>query len=83
MDERYWTRNCHGFRVDSANGRLGIVEDVLYGTDPERPAALAVRGGLFGTRVELVPIEQLAVVEPSRRRVKLLPATDQRPRRAA
>ena len=52
-DDTYWIRNCHGFRVYSPRGRLGIVEDVLYGGDPDRPAALAVRGGLFGAERSL------------------------------
>ena len=34
----YWLRHSHGFRVVSARGRVGIVEDVLYGADRERPA---------------------------------------------
>ncbi|HET9545465.1 MAG TPA: hypothetical protein VFO88_07795 [Gaiellaceae bacterium] len=65
----YWLRHSHGFRVVSARGRVGIVEDVLYGADRERPSALAVRGGLFGTRVEIVPVEEVAHVIP---RSKLL-----------
>jgi hypothetical protein len=65
----YWLRHSHGFRVVSARGRHGIVEDVLYGADRERPSALAVRGGLFGTRLEIVPVEEVAHVIP---RSKLL-----------
>jgi hypothetical protein len=67
----YWTRNCHGFRVELARRRLGIVEDVLYGAEPGRPAALVVRGGVFGGRVELVPVEAVETIEPSRRRLTL------------
>jgi hypothetical protein len=67
----YWLRHCHGFRVDSPRGRLGIVEDVLYGAEHDHPSALAVRGGLFGQRLELVPIETVDTVEPSSKRVAL------------
>jgi hypothetical protein len=67
----YWLRHCHGFRVDSPRGRLGIVEDVLYGAEHDRPSALAVRGGLFGQRLELVSIETVDTVEPSRKRLTL------------
>lgn len=67
----YWLRHCHGFRVDSPRGRLGIVEDVLYGAERDHPSALAVRGGLFGQRLELVPIETVDRVEPSRKRLML------------
>ncbi len=69
MDDGYWAANCHGFEVETAHGRLGIVEDVLYGAEPGRPAVLAVRGGLFGTRVALVPIERVRDVQPRHKRV--------------
>jgi hypothetical protein len=68
-DDTYWIRNCHGFRVYSPRGRLGIVEDVLYGGDPDRPAALAVRGGLFGRRVEVVPVESVEEISPRQTRI--------------
>lgn len=70
-NERYWLRNCHGFRVDTPRRRLGIVEDVLYGSERDRPSALAVRGGVFGRRVELVPIEAVEVIEPRHERLAL------------
>jgi len=73
----YWLRQSHGFRVVSARGRLGIVEDVLYGADRERPSALAVRGGLFGTRVDIVPVEDVAHVIP-RSKLLSLRADEQR-----
>jgi hypothetical protein len=82
MDFAYWMRNCHGFRVDTPDGRLGIVEDVLYGEDPGRPAALAVRGGVFGARVEIVPTEDLEEIDPRRALVTLVPRPRQ-PRAAA
>ena len=71
LDEGYWLRHCHGFRVDSAGGRVGIVEDVLYGADLDQPSALAVRGGLFGRRLEVVEIEQVEAVLPRDKRVRL------------
>lgn len=70
-EEPYWLRQCHGFRVDWADGRVGIVEDVLYGADRDRPAALAVRVGLFGRRVDLVDVEEVAALVPRARRVVL------------
>ena len=70
-DDSHWLRYCHGFRVETPDGRLGIVEDVLYGEDLQRPMALAVRGGLFGQRVELVPVEKVDAIEPDRKRLTL------------
>lgn len=69
--EPYWLRRCHGFRVDWADGRVGIVEDVLYGADREQPAALAVRVGLFGRRVDLVDVDEVEALAPRARRVVL------------
>jgi hypothetical protein len=75
VDDSYWLRYCHGFRVESARGRCGIVEDVLYGAEHDHPSALAVRGGLFGQRLEVIPIETVDSVQPSR---KLLILEDSR-----
>jgi hypothetical protein len=44
VSDGYWLRNCHGFRVETPRGRLGIVEDVLYGAEHDESAALAVSG---------------------------------------
>jgi hypothetical protein len=67
--DTYWLRDCHGFRVDSHGRRLGVVEDVLYGADIDKPSALAVRGGLFGGRLEIVPVESVAVISPRNKRI--------------
>jgi hypothetical protein len=67
VGDDYWLRYCHGFRVDSPRGRRGIVEDVLYGAEHDHPSALVVRGGLFGQRVELIPIETVDSVDPRRK----------------
>lgn len=71
VSDGYWLRHCHGFRVDTPRGRVGIVEDVLYGAHHDRPSALAVRGGLFGRRLELVPIEEVDTIDPRRKRLVL------------
>lgn len=71
VSDGYWFRHCHGFRVDAPRGRVGIVEDVLYGAEHDRPSALAVRGGLFGQRLELVPIEDVETIDPRLKRLFL------------
>lgn len=67
--EPYWVQTCHGSTVVAGRRRLGIVEDVLYGAEPGRAVALAVRSGLFGGRVELVPVDEVVAVAPRARRV--------------
>jgi hypothetical protein len=71
VGDGYWLRHCHGFRVESPRGRRGIVEDVLYGAEHDHPSALVVRGGLFGQRLELIPIETVDSVEPRRKLLTL------------
>jgi hypothetical protein len=63
-----WLPACHGFRVEVAGRRVGIVEDVLYG-DTRDPTALLVRGGLLGMRTLIVPVEAVVGVLPRVKRV--------------
>lgn len=68
-------RHCGGFHVYSPEGHIGFVEDVLFGCDAERPAALAIRSGLFRARVAVVALEDVVEILPAERRlvVKALP----------
>jgi hypothetical protein len=66
----YWLRTCQGFRVDSDNGRIGVVEEVRF-SPGKKPQALAVRTGLFRTRVEIVPVSDVERVIPRKKRVLL------------
>ena len=70
--DTYWLGHCHGFRVEAAGKRLGVVEDVLYGAEG-RVSALAVRGGLIGPRLEVVPVEAVEQVEAREKRITLRP----------
>lgn len=65
----YWLGHCEGFRVDSPDGRVGIVELVLGKED--EPVALAVREGLFALHTIVVPIEDVAEVQPYAERIIL------------
>ncbi|HEU4450949.1 MAG TPA: hypothetical protein VFR63_13345 [Gaiellaceae bacterium] len=66
----YWLSTCEGFRVDLHDGRVGIVEEVRL-SPASRPEALAVRTGLFRTRLLLVPVDDVDEVVPRRKRVLL------------
>lgn len=70
----YWLRHCQGFRVDSPDGRIGTVDDVRFETPPEEPQALAVRVGLFGKRLLIVPVSEVKAILPRQERV-VLPAS--------
>jgi hypothetical protein len=67
----YWLGQSERFRVDSRQGRVGLVEQVVCGARPDRPEALIVRVGPLGRRLELVPIEAVEGVEPRKLRISL------------
>jgi hypothetical protein len=63
-----WIGECEGFEVTCDGSRLGVVEEILLG-DRGEARSLRVRGGLFGTTVRELPVEDVADVLPRRRRV--------------
>jgi CelD/BcsL family acetyltransferase involved in cellulose biosynthesis len=71
LDRAYWLSNCEGFRVDSPQGRFGLVEAVMFRSRPNEPDALIVRSGLLARRLVLVPLEDVAEVLPRRQRIVL------------
>ena len=61
-----------GFLVADNRGRVvGKVECPMYGTLPDIPDALSVRGGLFSRHRRLVPADTIAEVDPLSRVVGL------------
>jgi hypothetical protein len=57
--------DCDRYRAVSSDGYLGAVETVLFGAD-RRPAALAIRTGLYSRQLLLVPVEKVLEVFPDR-----------------
>jgi hypothetical protein len=70
-DVGYWLRRCDGFRVDSPEGRVGVVEEVRYASRCDRPDAIAVRAGLLGRLLLVVPVAEVAWILPAREQVVL------------
>ena len=70
----YWLSTCEGFRVDSKDGRVGIVEEVRFSSN-DQPEALAVRTGLFRLRLAIVPVDEVERVSPQAKRILLGPPT--------
>lgn len=70
FDRAYWLLHCEGFRVDTANGRLGFVEEIRSG-DGLEGAVLAVRAGHLGRRIILVPARDVEFIVPRARRLWL------------
>jgi len=53
-----------GFLVADANGRvLGTVEGPMYGTVPDVPDAISVRGGFLSRRRRLVPADAISEID--------------------
>ena len=71
FDRDYWLCRCQGFRVDSPQGRIGFVRELRFASRQDRPDLLAVRAGLFGTRLLLVPVEEVEDILPKAKRIRL------------
>ena len=70
FDREYWLSHCVGFRVDTADGRLGFVEEIR--ADVGRLGdVLAVRAGLLGRRLVLVPATEVDFIVPRAERIWL------------
>ncbi len=60
----YDLRRTTGYIVADRRGRvLGRVECPMYGTNPDEPDALAVKGGLFSRRRRLVPADAIEQID--------------------
>lgn len=54
-----------GFLVADSRGKLvGRVECPMYGTEPDRPDALAVRSGFLSRSRRIVPAETIGEIDP-------------------
>lgn len=60
---------CVGFRVETSQGLLGVVEELRWHDD--RACDLVVRAGMKGRRLLILPLEDVAEVVPDERRVIL------------
>ena len=66
-----WLARCEGFRVDSEDGRLGSVEAVRVDPRWGEGRVLAVRAGLFGKKLLIVPLTEIRSILPRERRIIL------------
>lgn len=62
---------CEGFRVDSPEGTIGIVEGLRFASRIDQPDLLEVRGGRFGRQLLLIPVEAVEAVSPDDERLVL------------
>lgn len=71
IDTGYWLAHCEGFRVDGAEGRIGFVEEVRQPEDVTQEPLLAIRMGMLGRRVALVPAGAVQAIVPRAQRLWL------------
>ena len=76
QDRALALRRCEGFRVDSPNGRIGLVESLRYSRSIDEPDEIEVRGGWLGRRLVMVPADEVdqIFVEEGRLVVRETPA---------
>lgn len=68
-DRSYSLARCEGFEVDSPTGLVGFVEGLRFISRIDQPDLLEVRGGRFGRRLFLIPIQQVEEVRITEERV--------------
>jgi hypothetical protein len=74
FDQDYWLSRCERFRVESPEGRIGVVHEVRYGTRADRPDALVVRAGILGRRRLIVAVDQVERIITRKKLVVLRPS---------
>jgi len=70
-DDDYWLKRCEGFSVEGPDGDLGVVSEVHFRSQLDRPDELVVRSGLLGNRRYVVPVGEVIEVRPEAERIVL------------
>ena len=68
-----WLARCEGFTVVAPDGRIGTVDEIRYGPSRrwDSPSELVVHAGRAGRRLLIVPVDDIADVDPELRVVTL------------
>lgn len=70
-DRSTWLRQSEGFLVESAGGRVGVVEGLRYGTRSGIPDFLVVRAGRLGRRRVMIGVGDIREILPHQKRIRL------------
>jgi hypothetical protein len=68
-DRDHWLSRCDQFAVYAGERLLGTVDGIRYESRADRPDLIEVRGGPFGRRVLLVPVDEVEAVLPDEQAV--------------
>lgn len=69
LDDDYWLGHCEGFRVDGPEGRLGVVDHLVYRSRADRPDVVAVTSGVWRMRTAEVLVSDIVAVLPAQARL--------------
>jgi hypothetical protein len=64
-------RHCRNYAVESPDGHIGTVTEVIYAFDLVTPTALAIRAGRASSRLLIIPVCELVAIQRTRHRVTL------------
>jgi len=67
FDPDYWLSTSEGFLVDSPEGAVGVVDEIVRTADGE--TALAVAGGWFGRRQYMIRASDVVEIRPGPQRI--------------
>lgn len=65
----YLLAHCEGFRVESSEGTLGYVEEIVWARDRSEPLALRVRSGFGEQGLVTLVIEDVLGLHPKGERI--------------
>src|SRR5919199_1809147 len=71
-----WLARSEGFAVEVDGRRIGVVEELRFGTRVDYPDALVARGGLLGRRRTTIPVSEVEQVRARERRILLRTSAD-------
>ena len=69
VDEAYWLAHCEGFQVDGPDGRIGVVDHVMYESRLDVPDVVSVASGLWRLHSTHVPTADVLEVRPEQERL--------------
>jgi hypothetical protein len=68
-DRDHWLSRCDQFAVYAGERHLGTVDGIRYASRADRPDLIEVRGGPFGRRLLVLPVDEIEAVIPDEQAV--------------
>lgn len=65
----YWLCHCEGYRVETSDGFVGFVEELVRSPGASEPSALKVRTGIDGRGLLVLPIGMVREIHPDAERI--------------